>query len=106
MNWHVVHALICRHLSLLLNAHENDAWYWWDRCKEKKVTVQAAVSAASMLAMARAQAESHPLPQNILVQAPINMRKQVSICGWPVILFNLDSGLPRYVLQVICVAMH
>ena len=49
-----------------------------DRCKEHGVTVQAAVSAASMLAMARAQARNHPLPQNMLMQAPINMRSQAS----------------------------
>ena len=49
-----------------------------NRCKENKVTVQAAVSAASMLAMAKMQAGLFPLPANMLVQAPINMRKQVS----------------------------
>ena len=42
------------------------------------MTVQAAVSAASMLAMAKLQAGLSPLPANMLVQAPINMRKQVS----------------------------
>ena len=46
------------------------------RCKEHGVTVQAAISAASMLTMARAQARNHPLPQNILMQAPIDMRSQ------------------------------
>lgn len=42
------------------------------------MTVQAAISAASMLAMAKAQARNHPLPQNILMQAPVNMRSQAS----------------------------
>lgn len=46
------------------------------RCKEHGVTVQAAISAASMLTMARAQAPNHPLPQHLLLQAPINMRSQ------------------------------
>ena len=46
------------------------------------MTVQAAVSAASMLAMAKAQEGFYPLSpsQNILVQAPVDMRQQVSNC--------------------------
>ena len=47
------------------------------RCKEHGVTVGAAFSVASMLAMARAQARSYPLPQNMLMQTHINMRSQV-----------------------------
>ena len=47
------------------------------RCKEHGVTVQAAFSAASMLAMAKAQARNYPLPQNILMQTHVNMRSQV-----------------------------
>lgn len=58
------------------------------RCKEHGVTVQAAISAASMLAMARAQARNHPLPQNILTQAPINMRSQAG----SFFLFSLFSS--------------
>ncbi len=41
------------------------------------MTVGAAFSVASMLAMARAQARSYPLPQNMLMQTHINMRSQV-----------------------------
>ncbi|DBA75365.1 TPA: hypothetical protein ACH3X1_010632 [Trebouxia sp. C0004] len=49
------------------------------RCKEHGVTVGAAFSVASMLAMARAQARSYPLPQNMLMQTHINMRSQVGV---------------------------
>lgn len=59
----------------LPTVHGNFVWLY-GRCKEHGVTGQAAISAASMLTMARAQARNHPLPQSILVQAPINMRSQ------------------------------
>ncbi len=54
-----------------------DATSMLRRCKEHGVTVGAAFSVASMLAMARAQARSYPLPQNMLMQTHMNMRSQV-----------------------------
>lgn len=63
-----------------------------NRCKENKVTVQAAVSAASMLTMAKMQAGLSPLPANMLVQVPINMRKQVSTASmWSTLLNSLSA---------------
>lgn len=63
------------------------------------MTVQAVVSAASMLAIAKVQATPHPLPQKILAQAPINMRKQVSIIG----MTSMDFPILRP-LAMCCIA--
>ena len=48
------------------------------RCREQGTTVQAAVSAASAIAIAQAQNKTRALPQTLLLQCPANMRRQVS----------------------------
>lgn len=53
------------------------------------MTVQAAISACSMLALAKAQAERYALPQNVLVHVPVDMRKQV----WQTFIHQFDKGL-------------
>ena len=47
------------------------------RCAQQQLCFQAVVSAVSMVAVAGAQADAHPLPQMLLVQAPADMRSQV-----------------------------
>ena len=47
------------------------------RCKAHNTTVQGAVSAATMVAQAAAQAAKNPLPQTIVMQCPVDVRKQV-----------------------------
>lgn len=51
------------------------------RCKAHNTTVQGAVSAATMVAQAAAQAARNPLPQTIVMQCPVDVRKQVCAPG-------------------------
>ena len=50
------------------------------RCKARKVSVQGAVTAATMVAQAIAQAAKNPLPQTIIMQCPVDVRKQACPC--------------------------
>jgi len=47
------------------------------RCKARGASVQGAVTAATMVATAAAQAAGHPLPQTLVMQCPADVRKQV-----------------------------
>ena len=53
------------------------------RCKARKISVQGAVTATTMIAQAVAQAAKSPLPQTIIMQCPVDMRKQACQGLWP-----------------------
>lgn len=53
------------------------------RCKARKISVQGAVTAATMIAQAIAQAAKNPLPQTIIMQCPVDVRKQACQSLWP-----------------------
>lgn len=65
------------------------------RCKAHNTTVQGAVTAATMIAQAAAQAANSPLPQTIVMQCPVDVRKQV--CAPPPQCRALD---------IPCLAVH
>lgn len=46
-------------------------------CKSNGVSIQGAISAAAIVAVAKEQSVNYPLPQTVVVQAPANMRQAV-----------------------------
>lgn len=52
------------------------------RCKARKVSMQGAVTAATMIAQAVAQAAKNPLPQTLIMQCPVDVRKQACQGLW------------------------